>query len=235
MKHSIFNILMAILLISTTTYSQQGVIGISYTKSYVDKDFHVSKVYYKGTNTQVPEETFNQLVEENPNLFLESVIDSEGRITRYLYDPNLKDSEFQTITDSPQKGSFPNFKLTTISNDTIILSELKGKIVILRFEMEATTFRFKKHEIQELDDKINGLANKDSVAAIIVFDTSKSNVEKGFDLKDSNFKLVANGRNFIEKYGIKYFPSTLVIDQNGSLIDIFRHVDEIDLESYLKK
>lgn len=234
MKYSIVIILIAILLNGTTAYSQEGVIGIAYTKSYVDKDFHVSKVYYKGTDTQVPEETFNQLVEEHPNLFLESIIDSEGRVTRYVYDPNLKDSESQIISDSDKKEDFANFKLTTISNETIELSELKGKIVILRFEMEATTFRFKKHEIQELDDKINGLENPDAVAAIIIFDTSKSNVEKGFDLKDSNFKLVANGKNFIEKYGIRFFPSTLVIDQNGNLIDTFKHMDEIDLESYLK-
>ncbi|WP_170245246.1 peroxiredoxin family protein [Gelidibacter salicanalis] len=234
MKKSLVIILMLLLMPNMPTYGQQDSIGIQHTKSYVDTDFHVSKVYYKGTDTQVPEENFYKLIEENPNLFLERVIDNAGNITRYLYDPNRKGGVTDTFLDSYHKGDFPNFKLQTITNETIELSNLKGKLVILRFEMEATTFRFKKHEIQELDDKINALDHKDVVKAILIFNDSESNVKKGFDREDSNFALVADGRNFIEKYAISRFPSTLVIDQNGNLIGTFRDVDEIDLEAYLK-
>jgi len=236
MKNSLVVIIMLLWLSSITTYGQQDTVmlGVKYTKSYIDTDFHIYKVYYKGTNTRVPEKIFTKLVKENSNLFLERVIDDAGNITRYLYDPNRKGGVTDTFLDTSHKGDFPNFKLHTVTDETIELSKLSGKIVILRFELEATTFRFKKHEIQELDEKINALQNKDAVEAIIIFQCSKSEVLEGFDLKDSNFKLVSDGRNFIDKYGISRFPSTLVIDQNGNLMGTFRDVDEIDLETYLK-
>ena len=40
--------------------------------------------------------------------------------------------------------------------------------------------------------------------------------------------------NFIEKYGITRFPSTLLLDQNGNFIEKYSYSEDIDLEEFLK-
>jgi cytochrome oxidase Cu insertion factor (SCO1/SenC/PrrC family) len=203
----------------------------------VDKDFDISKVYNKETGVEVSKKEFGTLVKENPNLFLEREINEAGNVVRYLYDPKNPNgnSELTTEADTSVIGTFANFKLTTIGGTKIELSKLKGKMVILRFELSATDFHFKKQEIQELDKQINELGNKNTVKAIIIFQCSESDVRKGFDLQDSNFELVANGQNFIDKYGISRSPSTLLIDQNGNLIEEYYYSEDIVLKEHLSK
>lgn len=129
---------------------------------------------------------------------------------------------------------FPNFIVNTIENKNIELLNLKGKIVIIRFEIESNTFRFKKHEIMELDSKINQIENNESkIEAIIIFSSSQSEVKQGFDLKNSNFQLVANGRNFHQKFSITSFPTTLVLDTKGKLIDYYEDPENVDLPKLL--
>ena len=60
-------------------------------------------------------------------------------------------------------------------------------------------------------------------------------MRKGFDLENSNFELVANGQNFIEKYGISRFPSTVLIDQDGKLIEKYFYSEDITLKEHIKK
>jgi len=63
----------------------------------------------------------------------------------------------------------------------------------------------------------------------------KDEILQGFDLENSNFKFVANGQNFIQKYGISNFPSTLLIDQSGKFIENYDHLELIDLGEFLGK
>jgi hypothetical protein len=63
----------------------------------------------------------------------------------------------KTSAQRPTSAVLPNFK-STIDGTQIELSKLNGKI--LRFELFATDFHFKKQEIQELDEKINALKIK---------------------------------------------------------------------------
>ena len=113
---------------------------------------------------------------------------------------------------------------------------MKGKIVILRFELYASNFRFKKQEVVDLDNQINQIKNSsDKVKAIIIFTTQKNEILKGFDINNSNFELVANGMNFNEKYLITRYPTTIIIDKEGGLVDYFLYSDEIVLKDLLNK
>ena len=237
MKNKLLIVLFIVFIFSIPNYAQERVVGVSYTKTTVDNNFHINKVFYKQTGRKIPVNEFHKLVKENPNLFLEKEFDQEGNVVRYLYDPNdQNENRIQAQNKNiPIKSDFPNFKLTTIERSEIEMKDLEGKLIILRFELFANDFRFKKHEIQELDKKINASENKEDIKAIIVFQCSENEVRKGFDLKDSNFELVANGQNFIDKFGISRFPSTLLIDQNGNLINRFSYSEDIILEEHLKK
>ena len=53
---------------------------------------------------------------------------------------------------------------------------------------------------------------------------------QGYDLKNSNFEVVADAFNFREKYSITSFPTTLIIDKNGFLLDYYNRSEDIDLK-----
>jgi len=214
------------------TYSQNQQIK----RSFVDKDWNINKVYYKATGAKVSESDFYKINQEHPRLHLEREIDEEGHVMRYLYDPNNQtvSDKPNLLTNIPEKGTVPNFKLTAIDGKKIELANLQGKLVILRFEQGASDFRFKKNEIADLDKKINSLKNKDNVEAIIIFQCPEDEIRKGFDLKDSNFKLIPNGQNFAIKYDVHFYPSTLLIDQSGKLIKVYFNSEDINLDQYIK-
>ncbi len=236
MKNKVLIILAISFIIGTAAYGQNQQIGKSYTRSFVDKDFSPDKVYNKATGAKVSERDYRKILEENPRLYLEREIDEEGNVIRYLYDPNKPtvSDKPNLMTNIPEKGSVPNFKLTAIDGKKIELANLQGKLVILRFEQGAGDLRFKKNEIADLDKKINSLKNKENVEAIILFECPEEEVRKGFDLKDSNFKLIADGRNFSFKYDVHFYPTTLLIDQNGKLIKVYFNSEDINLEEYIK-
>ena len=206
-------------------------LGQGLTRTMVDNDFSPDKVYYKQTGEKMPLSEFRRITQGR--VYFEREIDEEGHVIRYFYDPNnQKDRIWNTL---PEKALVPNFKLTTIDNKRIELKKLTGKLVILRFELEANSFRFNKQEIAALDKKINALSNKNDVEAIIIFSCGEDEVRKGFDIANSNFKLVAGGENFIIKYDIHRFPTTLLIDQEGKLIENLSNPESVVLEDYLKK
>ena len=231
MKAKLLIVLTILFIICNLTLGQESKASANFARTMIDKDFSPDKVYYKETGEKMPLSEFRRIT-QGGRVYFEREIDEEGHVIRYFYDPNnQKDRIWNTL---PEKALVPNFKLTTIDNKRIELKKLTGKLVILRFELEANSFRFNKQQIAALDKKINALSNKNDVEAIIIFSCGEDEVRKGFDIDNSNFKLVANGENFIIKYDIHTFPSTLLIDQNGKVIENFTNTENINLDDYLK-
>ena len=163
------------------------------------------------------------------------VYDKYGKITKYYYDSNSTNMK-RSGNYQPKNGEvFPNFELKTIDDKTISLDNLKGKLVILRYELFADNFRFKKDEIVELDSKINESNRKSEIEAIIIFTTQRKEIIRGFDIENSNFKLVPNGYGFHNKCDIRQYPTTIIIDKNGKLIGKFKYINEINIEELLNR
>ena len=208
---------------------------ISQRKTYVTK-FDKSKVIYKETGQKIPNSELLKIVEDNPRVFLENETDDEGNVLRYLYDPNNQNGNgAKKILDSYISGDvpFPNFRVSTIDGEKIELKDLKGKLVILRFESKLIGLQFNKPWIEELDEKINALVNKEEIEAIIIVESPQEEIIEAIDLSNSNFKIVANGLKIKEKYFINQTPTTLLIDKNGKLIGIYRNNYKIKLEDHL--
>ena len=208
---------------------------ISQRKTYVTK-FDKSKVIYKETGQKIPNSELLKIVEDNPRVFLENETDDEGNVLRYLYDPNNQNVDSaKKILDSYISGDvpFPNFRVSTIDGEKIELKDLKGKLVILRFESKLIGLQFNKPWIEELDEKINALVNKEEVEAIIIYQASEDEIREDVELTDTNFKLVADGRKIAQKYYINQTPTTFLIDKNGKLIVIYRNIYKIKLEDHL--
>lgn len=234
-NHLVFSIL---LFITTSFFSQekqQQIITKKFSVSEKTKiDF--TKVFDKKTNEKISEKEFYNLTKKNKNFSLEKIINPDGTIEKYLFTGNLENNiTFRDITKRVNVGEpFPNFIIKTIQNKKIELAHLKGKVVLIRFELFANNFRFKKHEITDLDAKINEFG-KDNFEAILIFTTPKDEVIKGFDLKNSNFNLVSDGMNFNERYKITRYPTTIIIDKKGNLIAYFKKSDEINFKEILNK
>jgi len=231
-------ILISLLSFFTLTTFSQKKISREHTISRVENvDF--SKIYDKQTGKKIPKKEFFKMLEKNPHLLLEKGIGNDGEVTRYLVDLNADNFSTNTVVNRKRvkKGElFPDFIMTTIDNKKIELDKLKGKLVILRFEIEANTFRFKKQEIIDLDIKINQIKDKrNKIESIIIFSSPLSDVKQGFDLKNSNFNVVADGFNFREKFSIIRLPTTLVIDKNGFLLDYFDWSEDIDLKQMISE
>lgn len=218
-------------------FSQKTISTKKVVKS-VDTQFSIEKVFNKRTGEKISAEEFSKLISKNPNLSLDRVYDNSGNVVKYLYDPDKKNSPMLNSSkkESKAKGEkFPNLNLTTIDGETIKIEDLKGKLVIIRMEMEAGSFRFKKHEIEELDEAINQTGRESEIEAIAIFRTSELDVRKGFDLKNSNFKAIPNGANFQNQLNIRSFPTTIVLDKEGRVIDNFRSSNRIDILELLNE
>lgn len=208
---------------------------IAQRKSYVTK-LDKNKVFYKETGQKIPDPELLKIVEDNPSVFLEKETDDEGNVLKYIYDPNNQNGDgAKKILDSYISGDvpFPNFKVTTIDGEKIELKDLKGKLVIIRFEGQGIALKFNKPIIEILDEKINALVNKEEVEAFIIYQASEDEIRENVELTDSNFKLVANGLKLAQKYYLNQTALTLLIDQDGKLIDIYRNIYKIKLEDYL--
>ena len=224
-------------IISLQLFAQEQ-IGIQFEKKRIDTEFNIDKLYNKKTGKRVSQKEFEKLVKQNPNLPLERVYDNIGNTVKYFYDPDKSNSLSTSNSDEPVEigAYYPELIFKTIDGEKIRLKDLKGKMVILRFEMEADTFRFKKHEIEEMDQGINETQRGSEIEAIIIFDATEQQIRKGFDLTNSNFKLVPNGFNFQRKMNIRSFPSTIILDKQGRLMEEFPMMSEgIDILELLDK
>jgi peroxiredoxin len=213
------------------TFGQEKTVFRKFITSRIEKvDF--SKIYNKKTGKKIKKKRYLKLKKNNPNLQLERIIGVNGEIVKYLLDLSIINNLPRNYRTKPIiKGElFPNFIAKTINKRIIELKSQRGKIVILRFELEANSFRFKKKEIKQLDNLINKIKRKnEKVKAIIFFASNELDIKQGFDLQNSNFEIISNGYNFQEKFSITRFPTTIVIDKNGKLINYYNYVDEINL------
>ena len=213
------------------TFGQEKTVSRKFKTSRIEKiDF--SKIYNKKTGKKIKKKKYITLKKNNPNLQLERIIGVNGEIVKYLLDLSIINNSPRNYRTKPIiKGElFPNFIAKTINKRIIELNSQKGKVVILRFELEANSFIFKKKEIKQLDNLINKIKRKkEKVKAIIFFASNELDIKQGFDLQNSNFEIIPNSYNFQEKFSIIRFPTTIIIDKNGKLIDYYNYMDEINL------
>lgn len=194
------------------------------------------KVFDKLSGKKLKSSEVQQILIEHPNIALEPEIDKYGEVVKYYYDSqNIKTISERNENLQTKAGEvFPEFVFKTIDGETIKSENLNGKYVLIRFEAFALARFFKKKEIEKLDFQILNLGYKSNIESIICFADSKENILKEINLGDTNFKLVADGKWFHEKFNIVHFPTTLLLDKEGKVINHYSSSDEIDLKTLLK-
>jgi peroxiredoxin len=105
-----------------------------------------------------------------------------------------------------------DFNLKDLKGKTHILSELKGKVVVLNFwfvECKPCIM-----EMPELNELVEEFKEKNIVFLAIALNDKKE-LKKFLKTTDFNYKVVANGQTSADSYGVKGFPTNVIIDQNG--------------------
>jgi peroxiredoxin len=116
---------------------------------------------------------------------------------------------FKTGTD------FPPFKTSDIDNNKINLKEGKGKITVLNFWfINCPPCRM---EIPALNELVETFKGNDSVRFVGIALDNKSSLQDFFKIMHFNYSIVDNGRFLAEKYGIRSFPTHVIIDQQGKV------------------
>lgn len=116
-----------------------------------------------------------------------------------------------------KKVMAPDFALKNLSGDTVKLSDYKGKVVLLNFW--TTWCKYCKKEMPDLNE-LNKTFKKDNKVVILEIDVQeKESTVKSFLLKykyDLNILYDSDGA-ISNKYGITGFPTTFVINKDGSV------------------
>jgi peroxiredoxin len=107
-----------------------------------------------------------------------------------------------------------DFNLKDLKGKTHLLSELKGKVVVLNFwfvECKPCIM-----EMPELNQLVEEFKEKNIVFLAIALNDKKQ-LKKFLKTTDFNYKVVANGQTSADSYGVKGFPTNVIIDQNGKI------------------
>lgn len=115
--------------------------------------------------------------------------------------------------ESPLVGTQAiDFDVTDLKGKKYKLSELKGKIVALNFWfVECKPCIMEMPELNELVEEFKG---KEVVFLAIAVNDQKQ-LKKFLKTTDFNYKVISSGQSVSDSYGIKGFPTNIIIDQNG--------------------
>lgn len=105
-----------------------------------------------------------------------------------------------------------DFDVTDIKGKKYKLSELKGKVVALNFWfVECKPCIMEMPELNELVEEFKG---KEVVFLAIAINNQKQ-LKKFLKKTDFKYKVISSGQSVSDSYGVKGFPTNVIIDQNG--------------------
>ncbi len=107
------------------------------------------------------------------------------------------------------------FKSTDINNKKINLKDEKGKIIVLNFWfINCAPCRMEMPDLNDLVEKYKG---NDSVLFIAVALDTRSDIKDFLKKMPFNYTIIHEGRYLSDKYGIKSYPTHVIVDTEGKV------------------
>ena len=110
----------------------------------------------------------------------------------------------------------PDFSVEDISGKKYSLAELKDKVIVLNFwfiQCQPCVM-----EMPELNKLVEEYKGKDVVFLAISGMDSKEAIEEFLTEKEFNYNIVASGGQVAQKYGVRGFPTSIIIDKKGVVV-----------------
>jgi peroxiredoxin len=187
----------------------------------VESKSRLNNVIDKATGRVIPENEIRKIIEANPKVTFQKVINEYGEVSHHIYD--AKNPKFLRRDENLRvKVGEPILPFIMSSSDKKLYKSkaLKGKIIILGFYFDMIS----KSNFKEL---INLSENNKEILSIIVTLSSEEEVKKSLELAPINVPVQADGNNFQEYYNVTQFPSFMVVNKEGILIGYFTDLDEV--------
>ena len=221
------------LLLSLPSIGQQ-LISNSYSRSRSEV-LDINKLYNKKTGEKLTHEELSKIISDNPHIQFERIIDRYGEVERFYYDPDNINTLYNASNQDPVKigDPFPLFTFKTMEGEELSSERLYGKYVIIRIEVEPRTYQYQKEKYKDIIDQIEELSTSCDIETILLFMYAVTPEDHTKYLKNSPFQIVQNAANFRDKFGIKRYPSTVFLDDEGNLIDILLPEDEVVLKEHI--
>ncbi|MEO5999760.1 MAG: TlpA disulfide reductase family protein [Chitinophagaceae bacterium] len=127
---------------------------------------------------------------------------------------------------------FNPFKTKDINNNKINLKEEKGKIIVLNFWfINCPPCRM---EIPALNEVVKTYKGNDSVKFIGIALDGREELKQFLKSFPFDYAIIENGRYLSERYGVRSFPTHVIINQEGK---IFFHTSGLAMNTvyWLKK
>ncbi len=193
-------------------------------------------LFVKKTGEKIDKVTFFKMKKKLGDAVIEEKLNYNGEVIKYLavFGTSSKFSIADT-NNKPKVGElYPNIGFTTIDNKKNKLRDLKGKIVILRFELDTEKFRIMKDELSLLNTAINKFGKNNFKTFVIFSFSSSKEILKSYFATKENFEFVEKAVRLATKLKINRTPTTLVIDKSGKLVNYYKRIEDIDLKKILE-
>lgn len=223
----------ALFILSNNTFAQ--IAGKTYTERISGKE-----IYNKVSGKLINEKDVNTLIENNPHIYFEPVINKYGDIESYLVDPSEPSTNgriiSRDISKQVKKGEqFPPFVMKSISNRVIDSEKIRGKIILMQFQLQLVKPLFIKQTLDAFNSLIEDVRKTTEVEAVIVTESTKDEIQEQIGDGIYVAEIVPNGRNFNQKYQVINFPSIVLIDKYGNLVSYYNQNEMEILKSDIEK
>ncbi|MBK7231727.1 MAG: redoxin domain-containing protein [Saprospiraceae bacterium] len=125
------------------------------------------------------------------------------------------DNEFVTLLSI---GSFaPNWQLTSLTNEKINLTDLKGKYVLVYFFFKGCyPCIMSMPALQALHDKFNNKGLK--IIGIDPLDENERDIADFIAKRGVNYTILVGDEKLAKEYHVKNYPTIYLLDKNGKII-----------------
>ncbi len=127
-------------------------------------------------------------------------------------------SSVSNAVSIPLGDAAPDFTLTSLKGDSVSLSEHKGSVVVLIYWR--TEHKRSLQALQDVSDIINSRKKKDVLVFSIIAGSDDKDKARTI-MSDQKLQIpvvVDSSRQLYSDYGIRVYPTTLVIDKEGVLV-----------------
>jgi len=155
----------------------------------------------------------------NPDKFDKLIyLDDKGNIRAFVFTPiddNFTVSTDNTSIDISPKQKATYFNFTDIQGNHYRLDKLKGKVIVMNYWFSAC--RPCILEMPELNKLVAKYKDKDVVFLGLTYHV-KANIQNFLKRFQFDYNLIPEAQIDIHNYGVKVYPTHIVIDQNGNIV-----------------
>ncbi len=158
--------------------------------------------FYINESKQIEAVVLRKMLDETPAATVKM---TSWRMLRAKYD--------EKIDENPKALAF---SVHDMDGNSFKLSELKGKVVVINFWF----VRCKPcvDEMPGLNKIVEKFENNENVVFLAFSWDKKSNIELFLKKREFLYNIIPESMQVISKYGVKSFPTNLIMDQDGNVV-----------------